>query len=33
MNFVINGYQSFNYLGVNNKSAGVTLFIKNKYPV
>ncbi|XP_029348265.1 LOW QUALITY PROTEIN: E3 ubiquitin-protein ligase Smurf1-like [Acyrthosiphon pisum] len=33
VNFFINGYQSFNSLGVNNKSDGVTLFIKNSYQV
>lgn len=33
VNFVINGYQSFNSLGVSNKSDGVTLFIKNMYQV
>lgn len=33
VNFFINGYQSFNSLSVNNKSDGVTLFIKNSYQV
>ncbi|CAI6345671.1 unnamed protein product [Macrosiphum euphorbiae] len=33
VNFIINGYQSFNSLDVNNKSDGVTLFIKNSYQV
>lgn len=33
VNFCINGYQTFNSLGVINKSDGVTLFIKNSYQV
>jgi len=33
LNFIINGYQSLNSLAVNNKSDGVTIFIKNRYQV
>ncbi|CAI6356615.1 unnamed protein product [Macrosiphum euphorbiae] len=33
VNFIINGYQSLNSLAVNNKSDGVTIFIKNRYQV
>jgi len=30
VHFIIDGYQSFNCLAVNNKSNGVTIFIKNR---
>lgn len=33
INFIIDGYQSINSLGVNNKSDGVNIFIKKRYQV